>query len=70
VLLDLGFARPIGSEPTEELGAAGSLAYLAPERARGQPGGPESDVFALGVVLYELATGVHPFSVATKRDFA
>jgi len=59
VLLDLGFARPLGEL---EAGAdMGSLAYLSPERARG--GGPSqaADVFALGMVLYEMATGLHPF---------
>jgi len=40
----------------------GSLAYLSPERARGQDGGADSDVFALGLVTYELSTGWHPFA--------
>ncbi len=40
----------------------GSLAYLSPERARGLPCTPASDVFALGVVVYELATAVHPYA--------
>ena len=44
----------------------GSLAYLAPERARGERGDERSDVFSLGVALYELATGAHPFAA----DFA
>ena len=57
-LIDLGFARRI--EETSGL-TLGSLPYLSPERVRG--GGPStsSDVFALGVVLYELCTGRHPF---------
>jgi serine/threonine protein kinase/predicted ATPase len=40
----------------------GSLAYLAPERARGEPGDRSSDVFSLGIALYELASGLHPFA--------
>lgn len=40
----------------------GTLPYLAPEQARGESGSRASDVFALAVVLYELATGVHPFA--------
>jgi len=61
VLLDLGFARRLHAEPGPAPSHAGSLAYLSPERAQGGGASPEADVFALGVVLYELATGVHPF---------
>lgn len=65
VLLDLGFAHRPGSERAREVAARpGSLAYVAPEQARGESGGFESDVFALGVVLYELVTSVHPFARA------
>jgi len=60
VLLDLGFARRSRGE--ESRPEAGSLAYLAPERARGGSSTAAADVFALGVVLYELATGLHPFA--------
>ncbi|MCE9594628.1 MAG: protein kinase [Planctomycetes bacterium] len=71
VLMDLGFARRAakasGKREDLELAHAdgvnpGSLAYLAPERARGEAGSPASDVFALGVALYELATARHPFA--------
>ncbi len=76
VLLDLGFARRVRAglargtrtEPADERqGEAGSLAYLSPERVRGEPGGPAADVFALGVVLYELATGHHPFGSKSSK---
>lgn len=77
VLMDLGFARrvressPSDAEPSAAssttAGAGedvnpGSLAYLSPERARGQECASASDVFALGVVAWELATGWHPFT--------
>lgn len=42
----------------------GSAEYIAPERARGEEGGPESDLFSLGVTLYHALEGVSPF----RRD--
>ena len=57
VLLDLGFARRLESEPS---GAAGSLPYLSPEQCAGRPGAAAADVFSLGIVLAELATGRVP----------
>jgi serine/threonine protein kinase len=66
---DFGIARRegVGSGGVVE----GKWAYMAPEQARGEPLSACADVFALGVVLYELITGVHPFArkvSATGRD--
>jgi hypothetical protein len=69
-ILDFGLARFEASlEETRHVTEPGALigtpAYMAPEQLNGQPADARTDVFALGVVLYEYACGVHPF-VATN----
>lgn len=58
VLLDLGLAREHGDDDGTR---GGTLAWIAPEVLAGGPSSPAGDVFALGAVLYLLATGRHPF---------
>jgi tetratricopeptide (TPR) repeat protein len=73
-LLDFGLARTqpetitIGStSPGTEPGLLlGTIGYMAPEQARGEIVTQEADVFALGVMLYELVTGKHPFMAASQ----
>jgi eukaryotic-like serine/threonine-protein kinase len=61
-LADFGIASSVGSERFTATGQAiGSPHYLSPEQASGAPITARSDVYSLGVVLYELVTGVRPF---------
>ncbi len=60
-LMDFGLAYQTGSEHlTSEGQVLGTMAYLSPEQARGDELGPTSDVFALGLILYEMLTGKRP----------
>jgi serine/threonine-protein kinase len=57
VVIDLGVARAIGEAGT----VRGTHAYMAPEQVRGEAWTPATDVFALGVVLWELVAGARLF---------
>lgn len=67
-LTDFGIARQIGADLTK-LTATGQVIgtpdYLSPEQVMGEPGGRSSDIYSLGVVLYELVTGRLPFEADT-----
>jgi serine/threonine protein kinase len=62
VLIDFGFASLQGGPKLTAQGyVVGSLSYLAPERLRGEGGDKRSDVYAMGIVFYELLIGDPPF---------
>ena len=73
-VLDFGLVKLTEVEPVAgaanhtKLGVAmGTLAYMSPEQAAGEPVDHRTDIWSLGVVLYELATGRKPFSGETRQ---
>jgi eukaryotic-like serine/threonine-protein kinase len=66
---DFGIARAAEATTISDLGdILGSAKYMSPEQAMGEPVGPASDLYSLGVVLYEMLTGRVPFEVETPAD--
>ena len=68
-LADFGIAKDVGAsgngDITEPDQIIGSPDYLSPEQARSEPVTPHTDIYSLGVVLYEVLTGQHPFPNVT-----
>ena len=70
-LLDFGLARMDGEETLTAAGdVPGTLAYIAPERLRGQESGTPADIWAVGVLLWEALAGWHPFWKGSLLDTA
>lgn len=81
-ILDFGLAKLVEPEPAQKDGISqletlaktqagfvlGTLRYMSPEQARGQAVDHRSDIFSLGILLYEMVTGQLPFSGATALD--
>jgi len=80
-VLDFGLARRVSSDALAEATTqsmslttpgvmAGTPAYMAPEQSRGQPGDERSDVWALGVLLHEMAASRRPFDGQTGFELS
>jgi eukaryotic-like serine/threonine-protein kinase len=67
---DFGIARSGASQMTEAGSIVGTAQYLSPEQARGAPVDPRSDLYSLGIVLYEMLTGQVPFTGDTPVEIA
>ncbi len=72
VIMDFGIARELDTSEidTSSSDVVGTPAYMAPERMLGNPVDQRADVYSLGVILFELATGRRPFSGLTVFDMA
>jgi eukaryotic-like serine/threonine-protein kinase len=69
-VMDFGIARSGTSQMTETGSIIGTAQYLSPEQAKGAPVGPASDIYSVGVVLYEMLTGSVPFTGDTPLEIA
>ena len=66
---DFGMAKSSEQSGMTQTGAViGTPFYMSPEQVKGEPVGPQSDIFSLGVILYQMATGTVPFSGATPFE--
>ena len=70
-ILDFGISVAAGEPDDDDTGATfGTPAYVAPERLDGEPAEPATDVYGLGVLLFEMVTGDPPYPVDTWEELA
>ncbi|QIN77180.1 Stk1 family PASTA domain-containing Ser/Thr kinase [Rubrobacter marinus] len=68
---DFGIARAASSSTMTKTGSIlGTAHYISPEQAMGEPVGPQSDLYSLGIVLYEMLTGTLPYDAETPIGIA
>jgi serine/threonine-protein kinase len=70
-LADFGIAKAAEQSSITQVGSVlGTAAYLAPEQARGEEAGPPADLYALGVVTYQLLSGRLPYEASSLSELA
>lgn len=67
-VVDFGIARLVGREDPDERAICGTPEYMAPEVIRGQDPTFAADIYAVGILLYELMTGATPFAGGNSMD--
>lgn len=69
---DFGIAQVLSDTQPQQRAEVvwGSPHYFAPEQAKGEPPSPSSDVYAIGIVMFEMLTGRLPYTGATQQDLA
>lgn len=67
-LMDFGIARALSEGTAEKPPIAGTLPYIAPETLDGAMPDARTDIYALGLTLYELVAGIHPFKKGTTKE--
>jgi serine/threonine protein kinase/WD40 repeat protein/energy-coupling factor transporter ATP-binding protein EcfA2 len=70
-LADFGIAKDLTNLTRDKTGTnivVGSLDYISPEQARSEPVTPRTDIYSLGVTLYEMITGEHPFKDSSSIE--
>ncbi|HTB69852.1 MAG TPA: protein kinase [Solirubrobacteraceae bacterium] len=70
-LADFGIAKATEQSSITQVGSVlGTAAYLAPEQARGEEAGPRADLYALGVVTYQMISGRLPYEASSLTELA
>ncbi|HEX2619751.1 MAG TPA: protein kinase, partial [Phototrophicaceae bacterium] len=66
-LTDFGIAKPVGYNMGQD-NISGSIPYMAPEQLMGEPPSPLADIYSLGIMIYEMLAGKHPYEALTPTQ--